>query len=395
MAEITNLPAVVIAPGVAKDRVRALHTVQVSADQVLIVVITEGGRVVQQRGRVRVPITPQEVEEAQGMMASAVVGKELGATISRFGDRIAESSEPIREAALTISDCLHLAASSRTEMFVGGTQRMAEVWEDLTSFQRILDILEREAEVMKLLAGASGTSIQLGSELDSSEVDLAVVSKTYDASGEGGGSVGVIGPMRMNYKRAISALKRSLGNLNPRSCRARTEMAKDYYAILGVSREAPTEEIKKSFRRIARETHPDTNPDDSAAEARFRDAAEAYEVLSDPERRARHNRGDTIDLTDLFNGLGGIDDLLRSVFGESGLFGSRQRTVRGRDVLVRTEVSLEEAAFGGEAIVEYQALGSWSIAQGLGRNLEPQESPVPTVEERGGCGWRNGPYSAQ
>ena len=206
LAEITNLPAVVIAPGVAKDRVRALHTVQVSADQVLIVVITEGGRVVQQRGRVRVPITPQEVEEAQRMMASAVVGKELGATISRFGDRIAESSEPIREAALTISDCLHLAASSRTEMFVGGTQRMAEVWEDLTSFQRILDILEREAEVMKLLAGASGTSIQLGSELDSSEVDLAVVSKTYDASGEGG-SVGVIGPMRMNYKRAISAVE--------------------------------------------------------------------------------------------------------------------------------------------------------------------------------------------
>jgi heat-inducible transcriptional repressor len=83
---------------------------------------------------------------------------------------------------------------------------MAEVWEDLTSFQRILDILEREAEVMKLLAGASGTSIQLGSELDSSDVDLAVVSKTYDASGEGG-SVGVIGPMRMNYKRAISAVE--------------------------------------------------------------------------------------------------------------------------------------------------------------------------------------------
>lgn len=206
LAEITDLPAVVVAPGVAKDRVRALHTVQVSVDQVLIVVITEGGRVVQQRGRIRVPVTPQEVEEAQQMMASVVVGNELGTTIGRFGDRLAGSSEPVREAALTISDCLHLVASSGTEMFVGGTQRMAAVWEDLTSFQRILDILEREAEVMRLLAGATGTSIQLGSELALSEVDLAVVSKTYDASGEAG-SVGVIGPMRMNYKRAISAVE--------------------------------------------------------------------------------------------------------------------------------------------------------------------------------------------
>ena len=206
LAEITDLPAVVVAPGVAKDRIRALHTVQVAADQVLIVVITEGGRVVQQRGRVRVPVTPQEVEDAQRLMASVVVGKELGTTISRFGDRLARSSEPVREAVLTIGDCLQLVATSGTEMFVGGTQRMAAVWEDLTSFQRILDILEREAEVMKLLAGASGTSIQLGSELASSEVDLAVVSKTYDASGEAG-SVGVIGPMRMNYKRAISAVE--------------------------------------------------------------------------------------------------------------------------------------------------------------------------------------------
>ncbi|MDH4306744.1 MAG: DnaJ domain-containing protein, partial [Acidimicrobiia bacterium] len=62
-------------------------------------------------------------------------------------------------------------------------------------------------------------------------------------------------------------------------------MAKDYYAILGVPRDAPTEEIKKAFRRLARETHPDANPDDPTAEARFREVAEAYEVLSDPDRR--------------------------------------------------------------------------------------------------------------
>lgn len=206
LVELTDLPAVVVAPGVALDRVRALHTVQVSADQVLIVVVTEAGRVVQQRGRVRVPVTPSEVEEAQQLVANAVIGNELGQSLDLDAEQLGQLLNPTREAVLTITDCLHLAATGGTEVFVGGTQKMATVWEDLTTVQRVLEILEREAEVMKMLAGASGTSIQLGSDLDASDIDLAVVSKSYDASGEAG-SVGVIGPMRMNYKRAITAVE--------------------------------------------------------------------------------------------------------------------------------------------------------------------------------------------
>ena len=206
LVEVTDLPAVVIAPGVAHDRVRALHTVQVTTDQILMVVVTEGGRVLQQRGRVRVPVTPGEIEDAQRLVAAAVVGKELGGATLFFDEELRGIDEPTREAVLTITDGIHLAASAGTEMFVGGTQRMSAVWDDASTVGRVLEILEREAEVMKLLAGASGTSIQLGRELDSDDLDLAVVSKTYDASGEGG-SVGVIGPMRMNYKRAISAVE--------------------------------------------------------------------------------------------------------------------------------------------------------------------------------------------
>ncbi len=206
LVEVTDLPAVVIAPGVAHDRVRALHTLQVTTDQILMVVVTEGGRVVQQRGRVRVPVTPGEIEDAQRLVAAAVVGKELGGATLLSDEELRDIDEPTREAVLTITDGLHLAASAGTEMFVGGTQRMSAVWDDASTVGRVLEILEREAEVMKLLAGASGTSIQLGLELDSDDLDLAVVSKTYDASGEAG-SVGVIGPMRMNYKRAISAVE--------------------------------------------------------------------------------------------------------------------------------------------------------------------------------------------
>lgn len=206
LAEVTDLPSVVVAPGVSRDRIRSVHAVMVSADQVLLLIVTEGGRVIQQRGRFRVPVVPQELEEAQRLLADEVVGEELGAIVGLTDDKLSDQEASVREATLTLCDCLYLAATSGTEMFLGGTQRMAALWEDLSSVQRILEILEREAEVMKLLASASGTSIHLGSEIESDDLDLAVVSKTYDTRGETG-TVGVMGPMRMNYRRAISAVE--------------------------------------------------------------------------------------------------------------------------------------------------------------------------------------------
>lgn len=161
-------------------------------------------------------------------------------------------------------------------------------------------------------------------------------------------------------------------------------MAADYYKVLGVERSATSEEIKKAFRKVARETHPDANPDDPTAEARFKQAAEAYEVLSDPSRRQRYDRGDTVDLSDLFAGVGGFDDLIRSVFGDSGLFGGRPyRPPRGRDVLVRASVTLEEAAFGTEVEVQYSALSTCDVCEGTGAS--PGTHPV-TCPDCGGGG---------
>jgi molecular chaperone DnaJ len=148
-------------------------------------------------------------------------------------------------------------------------------------------------------------------------------------------------------------------------------MAKDYYKILGVSRDAASADIKSAFRRLARETHPDANPDDPAASERFRAAAEAYEVLSNPERRQRYDRGDTIDLGDLFGGFGGIDDILRSVFGEGGLFGSgasASRPRRGSDLLLRVRISLEQAAFGSDIDVTYETNYACEKCGGSGAN---------------------------
>jgi molecular chaperone DnaJ len=165
-------------------------------------------------------------------------------------------------------------------------------------------------------------------------------------------------------------------------------MAKDYYATLGVEANASAEEIRKSFRRLARESHPDANPGDPQAEAKFRDVAEAYEVLSDPNRRAAYDRGDTIDLGDLFGGFGGgLDDLLRSVFGESGLFGAGSggpgAAPRGRDVLTRVQVRLEDAAFGTPVDVKFRTSVLCEVCDGSGAKPGTDRHTCPTCEGTG------------
>lgn len=160
-------------------------------------------------------------------------------------------------------------------------------------------------------------------------------------------------------------------------------MRKDYYSILGVSQDASQDEIKKAFRRLARESHPDANPDDPTAEARFREVAEAYEVLSDPDRRRRFDHGETIDLSDLL--MGGFDDLLRSVFGTGGPFGfgGQRRPARGRDIAVEARVTLADAAFGTTSDISFRALSSCPQCGGTGA---APGSSVETCYQCGGTG---------
>lgn len=118
----------------------------------------------------------------------------------------------------------------------------------------------------------------------------------------------------------------------------------DYYAVLGVEREATSEQIKKAYRRLARQLHPDVNPDE---EERFKEVTKAYEVLSDPQKRELHDLGaDPFSTGGGFGSGFGFSDIMDAFFGGAGQRGPRSRQRRGRDALIRIEVDLTEATFG-------------------------------------------------
>lgn len=131
----------------------------------------------------------------------------------------------------------------------------------------------------------------------------------------------------------------------------------DYYDLLGVDRGASTEQIKKAYRKRARELHPDANPDDPQAEAQFKQVAEAYEVLSDPDKRSRYDRFGTANgpgpgMGDPFGG--GISDLFEAFFNMGGNAGpgARRGPQRGVDLEVVVDLDLEETVAGVEREVK-------------------------------------------
>lgn len=175
-------------------------------------------------------------------------------------------------------------------------------------------------------------------------------------------------------------------------------MAKDLYEILGVSKDASDSEIKKAFRRRARELHPDVNKA-ADAEDQFKELNEAYDVLSDPNKRAQYDRFGTIpgaagggygggsgyvDFDDLFGGgFGGMGDIFSSFFGGQGGQGGRPARKEGRDMGVGLRITLEEVARGVEKEIVYDRLAPCPDCKGTGLG---ENGKVVTCPECGGKG---------
>src|SRR6185437_4173206 len=136
---------------------------------------------------------------------------------------------------------------------------------------------------------------------------------------------------------------------------------RDPYEVLGVQRDAGEQDVKKAFRRLARELHPDVNAHDPEAEEKFKEAAEAYEILSDPERRATYDRYGHDGLRSggyapNFDGFGSIGDLFNAFFGSGSPFAGGSGSALGGDIAVAVEMSLLEDSVGSVVDVAFEAM---------------------------------------
>ena len=163
---------------------------------------------------------------------------------------------------------------------------------------------------------------------------------------------------------------------------------RDPYTVLGVGRDADETTIKKAFRRLARELHPDVNAHDPEAETKFKEAAEAYEILSDPDRRATYDRHGHEGLRSggmgpNFEGFGSISDLFDAFFGGGGGGSRRAGPMQGADLAVGAEVSLKGALRGEKVELSFEAVETCERCHG---NTAEPGTPIETCPRCEGAG---------
>ncbi|MBL6963478.1 MAG: molecular chaperone DnaJ [Bacteroidetes bacterium] len=158
---------------------------------------------------------------------------------------------------------------------------------------------------------------------------------------------------------------------------------RDYYEILGVNRNASADEIKKAYRQMAIKYHPDKNPDNKEAEEKFKEAAEAYEILSDSDKRNRYDKfghagvqgqqgfgGGGMSMEDIFEHFGdifgGAGSPFDSFFGGGGRSGSRRRTFKGSDLRVKVQLTLKDIAHGVSKKIKVKKSVSCNTCGGSG-----------------------------
>jgi len=177
---------------------------------------------------------------------------------------------------------------------------------------------------------------------------------------------------------------------------------RDYYEILGVSKTASADEIKKAYRKVAMQFHPDRNPGDKEAEEKFKEAAEAYEVLSDADKRAKYDRyghsafspgsggfsgSQNVNMEDIFSQFGDIfgDDLFGSFFGGSrrSAGGGRARGTRGSNLRVKLRLNYEELAKGVTKTIKVKKYVNCTTCSGSGAK---DKNSIQTCSTCGGSG---------
>ncbi|MDD5329509.1 MAG: molecular chaperone DnaJ [Sulfuricella sp.] len=182
-------------------------------------------------------------------------------------------------------------------------------------------------------------------------------------------------------------------------------MKRDYYEVLGVNKDASDDEIKKAYRKLAMKFHPDRNPDNPKAEEHFKEAKEAYEILSDAQKRSAYDQyGHAgIDQQAGMGGAGGFSggfadafgDIFGDIFGGAGGRGGRSNVYRGADLRYNLEISLEEAARGTETKIRIPTMAECETCHGSGAKAGTKPETCPTCAGHGQVRMQQGFFSIQ
>ena len=183
---------------------------------------------------------------------------------------------------------------------------------------------------------------------------------------------------------------------------------RDYYEVLGVEKGASASEIKKSYRRVAMKYHPDRNPDDEQAEEKFKEASEAYEILSDDQKRAAYDQYGHAGVDPQMGGAGGggfggsafsdiFGDVFGDIFGGGGAGGGRGRggSMRGADLRYNLELSLEQAVHGDTLKIKVPTLVTCEVCDGTGAKKGSSPKTCPTCNGQGQVRMQQGFFSVQ
>ena len=181
---------------------------------------------------------------------------------------------------------------------------------------------------------------------------------------------------------------------------------KDFYEVLGVNRDASDDEIKKAYRKLAMKHHPDRNPDNPKAEEQFKEAKEAYEILSDAKKRQAYDQYGHAGVDPQAGmgaggaGMGGFADAFSDIFGDifgnrGGGGGGRPNVYRGADLRYNLEVSLEEAARGTETRIRIPTMAECDVCEGTGAKKGTQPKVCPTCGGHGQVRMQQGFFSIQ
>lgn len=184
-------------------------------------------------------------------------------------------------------------------------------------------------------------------------------------------------------------------------------MAKrDYYDVLGINRDASAEEIKKAYRRLAMKHHPDRNPDSKESDEKFKELSEAYEMLSEPQKRAAYDRHGHAGVDPTMGGgaggqgYDGFSDAFSDIFGDifgggGGGRGGRSNVYRGADLRYNLEISLEEAARGSDKTIRIPTVEECGTCHGNGAKPGTQPQTCPTCGGAGQVRIQQGFFSIQ